>query len=514
VTLSGDDSARTVVLDACVLIPIRLTITLLALAEAGLFEVLWSQHILDEVERNLPNVGLTPQAASRRVASMRDGFGAAAMVDGFEALIPAMTCHSKDRHVLAAAVAGGADTLVTFNLKDFPDQCVAEHGIDVVHPDTFLARLLAEHTNEVLTVLDAETARLRKPPRSTREFLASLTTTTPMFANMAADAATNPRGPVSPIPALEVANEEEAIAQFGEPGDFTNPAQVGFSFWTGLLEDLELARTLTFDKLAWGDYRWAIGMLADKALASKVIAAVDAPGLVAFMRFVPDVADTARVFATFNTSATVLTLVRVEDGTWRAWGLGPAMPAARDVLGPELASAAQFTAGGGTALVFDWLTAVADDDPPMDLIWGRLDDPLRLAFAQSWLLAASEVDMTDPDRDARAEALAAREGTHPLFARMYQDLVAHFHDVYSDIDGKPCLTNVTETVSVDLELIAFGSEQHVGSHPPGVGVPMHTFLTRHVGADEWVIAANARRLPVPGWPPTERTLEGLLIDGN
>lgn len=44
------DSGRTALLDACTLIPIRLTSTLLWLAEAGLFEVLWSDAILDEVD--------------------------------------------------------------------------------------------------------------------------------------------------------------------------------------------------------------------------------------------------------------------------------------------------------------------------------------------------------------------------------------------------------------------------------------------------------------------------------
>jgi hypothetical protein len=39
----------------------RLTMTLLALAEAGIFELLWSEQILDGVERNLPNVGISRQ---------------------------------------------------------------------------------------------------------------------------------------------------------------------------------------------------------------------------------------------------------------------------------------------------------------------------------------------------------------------------------------------------------------------------------------------------------------------
>jgi hypothetical protein len=175
---ASGERTPTAVLDACVLVPIRLTMTLLALAEAGLFEPLWSESILDEVERNLPKVGITPTAAEHRVAAMRSGFGAAAMVDDFEHLIDEMTCDTKDRHVLAAT----AGTLVTFNLKDFPEASTAGHGIDVVHPDSFLTRLLIENTDEVLQALNATTARLRRPPTATRDFLASLTGVAPIFS--------------------------------------------------------------------------------------------------------------------------------------------------------------------------------------------------------------------------------------------------------------------------------------------------------------------------------------------
>jgi predicted nucleic acid-binding protein len=117
-------------LDACTLIPIRLTTALLWLAEAGLFDVLWSVTILDEVQRNLPKIGISPDHAGRRVATMRDALGAAALVDDFEHLIPEMTCDPKDRHVLAAAVRAGADTLVTFNITDFPLESVESYGIE------------------------------------------------------------------------------------------------------------------------------------------------------------------------------------------------------------------------------------------------------------------------------------------------------------------------------------------------------------------------------------------------
>jgi predicted nucleic acid-binding protein len=97
------------VLDACALVPIRLATTLLWLAEAGLFRPLWSNQILDEVERGLPKLGVDPDGARRRVEKMRDAFGVEALVDGFEALIDEMACDPKDRHVLAFAVHEQAD---------------------------------------------------------------------------------------------------------------------------------------------------------------------------------------------------------------------------------------------------------------------------------------------------------------------------------------------------------------------------------------------------------------------
>lgn len=85
-------SGPVVVLDACVLVPIRLATTALWLAEADLFQPLWSEPILDEVQRNLPKLGVAPEQARRRVAMMRDAFGAEALIDGFDDLINQMRC--------------------------------------------------------------------------------------------------------------------------------------------------------------------------------------------------------------------------------------------------------------------------------------------------------------------------------------------------------------------------------------------------------------------------------------
>ena len=144
------------------LVPIRLATTLLRLAEAGLFQPLWSDQILDEVERNLPKLGVGPTRAARRVGNMRTAFGAEALVDGFEELIDQMTCDPKDRHVLAAAVHDQADALVTFNLKDFPADATTPHGIEILHPDMFLLQLLNEWPADVVSVLQAGVQDLRR----------------------------------------------------------------------------------------------------------------------------------------------------------------------------------------------------------------------------------------------------------------------------------------------------------------------------------------------------------------
>jgi hypothetical protein len=77
----------------------------------------------------------------------------------------------------------------------------ARHSIEVVHSDLFLLRPPAEHPSDVIAALEHESA-LRNPAHTLCTLLATLTTTVPMFAKVAADAAVGPPPSASPMPAL------------------------------------------------------------------------------------------------------------------------------------------------------------------------------------------------------------------------------------------------------------------------------------------------------------------------
>ena len=67
-----------------------------------------------------------------------------------------------DRHVLGAAIAGGAEVLMTLNRADFPTRALARHGILLREPDGFLVELLGEGL-DLAAVAEAVRARAGGP---------------------------------------------------------------------------------------------------------------------------------------------------------------------------------------------------------------------------------------------------------------------------------------------------------------------------------------------------------------
>jgi hypothetical protein len=147
----------TVLLDACVLVPMPLADTLLRLAAGpGLYLPKWSDQIMVEVSRTLQeNFRLSAQKAMHRENEIRRHFPEA-WVEGYEDLIPAMTNHPKDRHVLAAAARAGTKVIVTYNLKDFPRSALAPYSIIAQGPSAFLKNLYGVAPSEVIRALNAQ----------------------------------------------------------------------------------------------------------------------------------------------------------------------------------------------------------------------------------------------------------------------------------------------------------------------------------------------------------------------
>lgn len=125
-----------VLLDACVLFGFPLADTLLRCAEEPAFyQPLWSDRILREVRNTLIGKrGLAPEKADRRITVMKKAFPEAA-VEGFEPLEPWLEeIPAHDRHVLAAAIRGGAARILTLNVRHFPNTATNPFRIEVVSP--------------------------------------------------------------------------------------------------------------------------------------------------------------------------------------------------------------------------------------------------------------------------------------------------------------------------------------------------------------------------------------------
>jgi predicted nucleic acid-binding protein len=167
--------AFTALFDACVLFPGTLRDLLLSLSLTNLFRVRWTDRIHDEwmtaVQRDRPD--LAERLA--RTRQLMDDAIPDATVTGYETLSTALTLPDPDdRHVLAAAIVGGADVIVTANLKDFPAEALEPFGIEAQHPDEFISHVLTLSPQPALAAVRQMRLRLRQPAYTADEFLALL----------------------------------------------------------------------------------------------------------------------------------------------------------------------------------------------------------------------------------------------------------------------------------------------------------------------------------------------------
>lgn len=128
------------VYDANVLYPSTLRDVLIRVAQGGLVQAKWTDHILDETFHNLRKnrPDLDPYKL-QRTRQLMTGAIRDVLVKGYEPLIDMVDLPDPDdRHVLAAAIRAKAQVIVTFNLKDFPADKLSVWDVETVHPDAFL----------------------------------------------------------------------------------------------------------------------------------------------------------------------------------------------------------------------------------------------------------------------------------------------------------------------------------------------------------------------------------------
>lgn len=166
----------TAIFDANVLYPAPLRDLLLWLATTGMFRARWTNEIHEEwIGSLLANRPDLHRDQLERTRQMMDAHADECLIEGYEVLIETLELPDPDdRHVLAAAIAGRVDVIVTMNLKDFPADVLGPFGIEAQHPDEFIGHLIDLSPAQVCEAVRACHQNLRNPPKMVDEYLDTL----------------------------------------------------------------------------------------------------------------------------------------------------------------------------------------------------------------------------------------------------------------------------------------------------------------------------------------------------
>lgn len=171
-------------LDTCVLVPSVLRDLLLELGTGPAYRPLWSNCIEDELSETIVTLrtrrGRDREETRAYVTRLLRQMNAALPDARVEVQPNEEGAYSRlpdpgDAHVITAAVAGRADVIVTFNLKDFPNESLPG-ALFSQSPDNFLLDLLGLHPEQIESAFEAVVGRTgrRGPAWSRSDLLARL----------------------------------------------------------------------------------------------------------------------------------------------------------------------------------------------------------------------------------------------------------------------------------------------------------------------------------------------------
>ena len=135
-------------LDACVLYPTVIRNLLISVSGEQKWDLIWTEQIFEEWRRASNKINLEAKAQTEAEIAILKSKYPKSMVNDYEKQIPKLYLPDKnDIHVLAAAIEGKASSIVTLNLRDFPNYELKKYGIRAVHPDELLYREALENFN-------------------------------------------------------------------------------------------------------------------------------------------------------------------------------------------------------------------------------------------------------------------------------------------------------------------------------------------------------------------------------
>ena len=133
---------------------------LLGAAGQGLFRPVWTARIQEEWARAVRKLGPGAEAIARaEIAALRAAFPGAEVPEAPHIAARLHLPDDNDLHVLAAAIACGADGIVTLNATDFPRGVLAGEGLVRRDPDGLLWEFASHRPGIMAGVAEATRAR-------------------------------------------------------------------------------------------------------------------------------------------------------------------------------------------------------------------------------------------------------------------------------------------------------------------------------------------------------------------
>jgi hypothetical protein len=164
------------VFDACILYPFHVRNIVVQAAVDRVVDARWTDAIHDEWIRNLAaNTPAIPIVRLENARRLMNEAVPTAMVQGHEGYIATVNLPDPDdRHVVAAGIAGGASTIVTWNVRHFPLKELKKFGLRRESPDAFLAGLYDQAPDLMIGSLANARRNLAKTRVSASDFIAIL----------------------------------------------------------------------------------------------------------------------------------------------------------------------------------------------------------------------------------------------------------------------------------------------------------------------------------------------------